>query len=800
MLEPAAPAGLVATAIAHGRYRVTRVLGKGSSKIVYLARDLILDREVAIAMFHTEGLDAAGRARIVREARAMARLTDHPHIVNVFDIGGEGGQPFIVSQYMSGGTVDELIARAPGRRLAVEMALRITEQVAEALVFAHSLGIVHRDIKPANIFLDHEGQARLGDFGLATARDQARLTVHGMMVGTAAYLPPEQALGGALEPRSDLYSLGAMLYEMLCGRPPFVGADLMAIISQHLNAQPALPSSLVPGLSPALDALVMKLLEKRPERRPPNAAAVIESLRAIASASRETMDILASTLMVERPNLSTHAAPDGTVSILFSDIENSTMITERLGDLRAQELLHIHNRIIRVHVAREQGYEVKSMGDGFMIAFASARHALRGAIAIQREFALYCAAHPDEPLRVRIGLNLGEAIREAGDFYGKAVILAARIGAAAQAGEILVSSTFKEITESAGDISYSDGVEMHLKGLSGTYRVYRAQWPPPELPCHACGQGVPLGSQVCPRCAQPQTTNHAAAASSPQAHGSGPSLQGPVSPSSLSKGAGDASGRQRPDPSAPELIHQPRSARAVRLIFKFCKAALILSGVVVLVFGVLVVVFVVSEVGSPPPNHAHQARGEASRSVPTGASKVAPDARPNRVATGMTARNAGNPEEALTRESASAPENLAPGGDQSVFKHATGSASDAAPTITSTTPPPGSYSTGISTGTADVQQDAVFLFYYSTVQDKIEKAWNYAGGSADLTAVVDYAIGPDGSVTNVKIVQSSNDYAFDESVIRAIRRAAPFAPPPEKYRALWRDGVQATFRLRDLTS
>jgi TPR repeat protein/class 3 adenylate cyclase len=176
------------------------------------------------------------------------------------------------------------------------------------------------------------------------------------------------------------------------------------------------------------------------------------------------------------PDLVAQAAPDGTVSILFSDIENSTVMTERLGDLRAQEVLHAHNAIIRREIAGQRGFEVKSMGDGFMVAFSSGRRALLCAIGIQRAFADYCSEHPDQPIRVRIGLHTGEAIREAGDFFGRAVIMAARIGALAQAGEILVSSTFKEVTESGGDFRFDAGREVHLKGLSGSYRVYTAIW------------------------------------------------------------------------------------------------------------------------------------------------------------------------------------------------------------------------------------------------------------------------------------------------------------------------------------
>jgi class 3 adenylate cyclase len=282
---PSPAAAPLPAALGAGRYLVKRFLGEGARKRVYLARDTRLDTDVAVAVVRAEGLDADGLVRVSREARAMGRLRDHPNVVPVFDIGQDGDTPFIVSQFMDAGSVDDLLRGTERQRLPVAEAIRIAEQVASGLAHAHQLGIVHRDLKPANVWLSQDGTAKLGDFGLAVAADQSRITQEGMLVGTVAYMAPEQAMGRAIDAKGDLYALGAMLYEMLTGRPPFLGDDAVTVISQHVNTPPVAPSWHTPDVPPALDALVQQLLQKDPAKRPANAAAVIEALRRIETVS-----------------------------------------------------------------------------------------------------------------------------------------------------------------------------------------------------------------------------------------------------------------------------------------------------------------------------------------------------------------------------------------------------------------------------------------------------------------------------------------------------------------------------------
>ena len=278
---PQTPTPPEPTSFADGRYQVKKLLGEGGKKRVYLAHDTRLGRDVAFALIKTEGLDAEARVRITREAQAMGRLGDHPSIVSIYEYGEHEGQPYLVLPLMPGGDVEGLIEKAPDHRLPIEQAVSIAKSVCQGLEFAHSKSIIHRDLKPGNVWMAADGTAKLGDFGLAVATDVSRLTQQAKMVGTFHYMPPEQAMGAEISPKADLYSLGAMLYEMVTGRPPFVGENLYAVVGQHLTTPPVRPSWHREEIPPALEALILHLLEKDPQKRPGSAADVLRALESI---------------------------------------------------------------------------------------------------------------------------------------------------------------------------------------------------------------------------------------------------------------------------------------------------------------------------------------------------------------------------------------------------------------------------------------------------------------------------------------------------------------------------------------
>jgi adenylate cyclase len=270
--------------LASGRYVVRNALGEGGQKIVYLVHDLTLDRDCAFALIKNALLEPEDRFRLQREGQAMAKLGAHPNIVTVFDVGEDEGRPYIVYEYVPGGDLKEEL-QAAGGSLPIGRALSIGLGIASALAAVHKRGIIHRDLKPANVLVGEDREAKLGDFGLALATDRSRLTMAGVVMGTASYMSPEQALGQETDARTDLYALGAMLYELVTGRPPFVGDSMAAVTSQLINAAPVAPSAHSAAVPAALDALVLRMLAKAPGQRPESAAAVVVELTALLQSS-----------------------------------------------------------------------------------------------------------------------------------------------------------------------------------------------------------------------------------------------------------------------------------------------------------------------------------------------------------------------------------------------------------------------------------------------------------------------------------------------------------------------------------
>lgn len=268
----------MSTTLLAGRYRIMRRLGTGAMAVVELADDMHLERPVAIKRLRSAALDDRDlRTRFVREARAAARVS-HPNVVRVFDTGQTEGGPFIVMEYVPGETLAAVLARRGP--LAPAEAVDLGMQACAGLAEAHAHGLVHRDVKPQNLILRDDGTLKIADFGIVRGDETVRLTQHGTVLGTAAYLSPEQAAGEDVTAAADVYALGAVLYELLTGRTPYEFSSLTELVAKQARGAITPIRDLVPHVPERLEAIVMRCLAREARFRYGSAAELRSALQA----------------------------------------------------------------------------------------------------------------------------------------------------------------------------------------------------------------------------------------------------------------------------------------------------------------------------------------------------------------------------------------------------------------------------------------------------------------------------------------------------------------------------------------
>jgi tetratricopeptide (TPR) repeat protein len=406
-----------------GRYHVRKRLGRGATKEVYLAYDERLDREVALAMVVGAGSSATARARVAREAQVTGRLGDHPHVITVYDTGEHDGLPYLVLRAMTGGSLADLLGR---ERPSVGYAIRLGAEIASALAHAHAHAVVHRDVKPDNVWLDADGRAALGDFGIAHQLGSERLTAEGVVVGTVLYLSPEQIRGEDIGAASDLYALGVTLYELVAGRPPFTAKDPASVLTQHLAAAPVPPSQHEPTLAPALERLILELLAKQPAQRPASAAEVAATLADMATPIARGRTLA--------PGGGSAPAPPRR-----PDARRLVSVLAARADVDDPEALHDVLDRSAAAIERHGGTVERYLGDALVGFFGLAESHDDDALRAARAAVELRAAMAELRLGIESGeVFLGGGARGATIATGAAITAAARLAEDAASGEILL--------------------------------------------------------------------------------------------------------------------------------------------------------------------------------------------------------------------------------------------------------------------------------------------------------------------------------------------------------------------------
>src|SRR5436305_8255883 len=259
------------------RFELLNHVANGGMASVWAAEDRVLGRTVAVKLLAEQFLDdEPAKARFMREARAAAALSSHPHVVTIFDVGEHDGRPYIVMEHLAGGTVADAVSG--GRPAPQGRALAWLRAAASALDAAHEHGVVHRDVKPGNLLLDDRGRLAVVDFGIARVALGDALTATGQVIGTASYMAPEQVRGKPATPASDIYSLGVVAHRLRTGRRPFAADNFAGQAHAHVAEDPPAASSVSPALPPAVDPVLLRALAKEPQARWPSATAFVDAL------------------------------------------------------------------------------------------------------------------------------------------------------------------------------------------------------------------------------------------------------------------------------------------------------------------------------------------------------------------------------------------------------------------------------------------------------------------------------------------------------------------------------------------
>jgi predicted ATPase/serine/threonine protein kinase len=481
-----------------GKYEIIELLGQGGMATVYKGYHREIDRYIAVKVLPPHpGRDPQFVDRFRLEARTIARL-QHPHILSLYDYGTEDDILYLAMAYVEGGSLSELIAAG---ELPIAQIEKLLREIGAALAYAHRHGVIHRDIKPGNILLDSEGHALLADFGIAKLTGtNATLTGPGGVVGTPAYMAPEQSQEETVDHRADIYSLGVVVYEMLAGRQPYFSANPLRMIMKHINDPIPSITNMRPDLPPGLEAVMQTVMAKTSAARYQTVTdfceAFSQAIHGVTSHTQSPLELRPGTETALNPEpptniLNTPAVasstiifvpeqvrshPDGIYTFLFTDIEGSTQLWEQQPQAMSTALAY-HDAVMAQTIETYRGKIFKTVGDGVYAVFDAAAYALQAAMTIQ-QLLFQVSTRTDAPLlplTVRMVLYTGPAEERANDYFGPTLNRAARLVKAAHGRQILISATTKD--QLSPDIEVRDLGRHYLHDTSEPEHIFQAQSP-----------------------------------------------------------------------------------------------------------------------------------------------------------------------------------------------------------------------------------------------------------------------------------------------------------------------------------
>jgi serine/threonine protein kinase len=449
-------------------YQIIEKIGAGGMGVVYKAKDTKLKRTVAIKLLPPLLIeDSKAKTRFLKEAQAASGL-DHPNICTIHEIDEtEDGHLFMVMSFCKGVPLTKMIQQ---KSYGIEDILDIGLQIGSALSAAHKENIVHRDIKSDNIIITDENNAKIIDFGLAKLADQKKTTKEGIVAGTIAYMSPEQAKGGKVDHRTDIWALGVVLYEMITGQLPFNADYDQAVLYSIVNDEPEKITKFRPDIPYLLEDIVTKALSKFPGERYQNIDDFVVDLRKLRKdfEKKRSLNQVSRKLKDEQRKLA---------AIMFTDMVGYSAITQKNESL-ALELLEEHRQILRSHFPQHSGNEVETIGDAFFVEFNSALEAVQCAIEIQKSLYERNKSVPEaKQIKIRIGVHLGDVVHSGQNVLGDGVNIAARIEPLAHSCGICVSQDVARQIQNKIDLPITKIDRARLKNIQLPVEVFAVVLP-----------------------------------------------------------------------------------------------------------------------------------------------------------------------------------------------------------------------------------------------------------------------------------------------------------------------------------